>query len=82
MFSNFIEESFELVHTIDYNKKGTWQDNNDEVSQFIKNMKELSTLTHFYPDLLINNKGFMNILNPKAISHVDHLNGPAMKESN
>lgn len=59
MFNNFIEESFDLIYKIDYCNKDTWAENNDEVSHFIKELKEISKRSNSQPDLVLNNKGLL-----------------------
>ena len=78
MFANFIEESFLIINTCDYSKKSTWEEQVDEISTFLKQLKHLSS--RLSPEIL-QNKTYLNILNPKAISQVDSLNSHPIQQA-
>jgi len=78
MFTTFIEESFELVYYCDVVMKKKWTDFKDEVSAFIRSLRELNNLNN---EPLKTSTGFIDVLNPKALSLLDSINGPQIRNS-
>src|SRR5690242_12521636 len=80
MFTNFIEESYELLYLCDHIQAEIWDQYKDEISYFIKCLKEIKREAENVKEILLKN-GWLDVMHPKAINCIDLYNGKSITES-
>jgi len=78
MFAKFVEDSYLIINLCDQSKKGNWEDQVDEISAFLKQLKLLKS--KFFPEIFLNDT-YLQLFHPKSVSQIDLLNGAPIQQA-